>query len=72
LRDEIRHAIAVLRLVERAVRADASSERIAEIVRGLRHAAEINNSALLTGVAEALEDWLIGRETGENDEGQAR
>lgn len=59
MRNELRHAIAVLRLLERAVINGEKVDRIAEIVEGLRHAGALNHSALLVGIAEALEDWLI-------------
>jgi hypothetical protein len=63
LRDEIQHAIDVLRLVQGAVNDGESHERITEIVEGLRHTGAKNRSGLLIGIAEALDDWLIGIST---------
>ena len=61
--DEFEHAITVLRIVKAtrmAARTNAAAEkRIAEMVDRMRNAGETNNSSLLVGIAEALEDWLI-------------
>lgn len=60
--DEIGYAIAILRLIQRTrerAPSDLQTQRIADIVAGLRYAGEAQRSPLLTGLAEALEDWLI-------------